>query len=108
MHDWNEIFGPDGPLAASVCGFSVRPEQIGMARRVAQALRTGAHLIVEAGTGIGKTYAYLVPALLSGRGVSSVAASAANGSGRSGSSALASGLRAIASSTGMSSTRVAR
>ncbi len=67
MHDWDDIFGADGPLALGVPGFSVRPEQIGMATRVAQALRTGSHLIVEAGTGIGKTYAYLVPALLSGR-----------------------------------------
>jgi ATP-dependent DNA helicase DinG len=67
MQDWNEIFGAAGPLAASVPGFSVRPEQMGMARRVAHALRGGGHLIVEAGTGIGKTYAYLVPALLSGR-----------------------------------------
>src|SRR5688500_7279776 len=67
MQDWNEIFGADGPLALSVPGFSVRPEQIGMARRVAHALRGAGHLIVEAGTGIGKTYAYLVPALLSGR-----------------------------------------
>jgi ATP-dependent DNA helicase DinG len=67
MQDWNEIFGAAGPLALSVPGFSVRPEQIGMARRVAHALRGAGHLIVEAGTGIGKTYAYLVPALLSGR-----------------------------------------
>ena len=67
MRDWDEIFGAAGPLAAGVAGFSVRPEQIGMARRVADALRTATHLIVEAGTGIGKTYAYLVPALLSGQ-----------------------------------------
>ena len=67
MQDWDEIFGPDGPLAAGIDGFTVRPEQIGMAQRVAHALRSGTHLIVEAGTGIGKTYAYLVPALLSGR-----------------------------------------
>jgi len=67
MHDWEDIFGADGPLATALPGFSVRPEQLGMARRVAHALRGAGHLIVEAGTGIGKTYAYLVPALLSGR-----------------------------------------
>ncbi|HEY6643952.1 ATP-dependent DNA helicase [Povalibacter sp.] len=65
MHDWEEIFGADGPLARSVPGFTTRPEQIAMAQEVSSALRAGGRLIVEAGTGTGKTYAYLVPVLLS-------------------------------------------
>ena len=65
MHDWDDIFGADGPLARAVPGFTTRPEQIAMATEVASALRSGGRLIVEAGTGTGKTYAYLVPVLLS-------------------------------------------
>ncbi|HEY5809596.1 MAG TPA: ATP-dependent DNA helicase, partial [Povalibacter sp.] len=66
MHDWEDIFGADGPLARAVPGFTTRPEQIAMAMEVATALRSRGRLIVEAGTGTGKTYAYLVPVLLSG------------------------------------------
>ena len=69
MHDWDEIFGSDGPLARVVSGFTTRPEQIEMAAQVARTLHTRGRLIVEAGTGTGKTYAYLVPVLLSGRRV---------------------------------------
>lgn len=69
MHDWEEIFGIEGPLAATVAGFTTRPEQIAMAAEVSQALRSRGRLVVEAGTGTGKTYAYLVPVLLSGRRV---------------------------------------
>lgn len=69
MHDWDEIFGSDGPLAATVEGFATRPEQIAMAAEVSRALQTRGRLVVEAGTGTGKTYAYLVPVLLSGRRV---------------------------------------
>lgn len=69
MHEWDDIFGPDGPLAAAVPGFTTRPEQIAMAGEVAQALQTRGRLVVEAGTGTGKTYAYLIPVLLSGRRV---------------------------------------
>ena len=64
-----EIFGEEGPLAAAIEGFSTRAEQIDMAEAVSRALRTRGRLIVEAGTGTGKTFAYLVPALLSGRRV---------------------------------------
>jgi ATP-dependent DNA helicase DinG len=67
--DWDELFGPDGPLARAIPGFSTREEQIGMATAVDHALRTRGRLVVEAGTGTGKTFAYLVPALLSGRRV---------------------------------------
>jgi ATP-dependent DNA helicase DinG len=69
MSDIRELFEAEGPLAAAIPGFSTRDEQIRMAEAVAQALRTRGKLIVEAGTGTGKTFAYLVPALLSGKRV---------------------------------------
>jgi ATP-dependent DNA helicase DinG len=69
MQDPAELFGADGPLAAAIPGFATRNEQIAMATEVTRALRTRGRLIVEAGTGTGKTFAYLVPALLSGRRV---------------------------------------
>ncbi len=64
-----ECLGTDGALASEVPGFAPRPQQQQMAAAVEQALNAGEALIVEAGTGTGKTYAYLVPALLSGRKV---------------------------------------
>ncbi len=69
MHDIEEIFGPDGPLARSLPDFKPRRAQRDMAERVAAALAERRPLVVEAGTGTGKTFAYLVPALLSGRRV---------------------------------------
>lgn len=69
MDDLSEIFGEDGPLAAAIPGFATRHEQIAMAGEVARALRSQGRLVVEAGTGTGKTFAYLVPALLSNRRV---------------------------------------
>jgi ATP-dependent DNA helicase DinG len=69
MHDYAELFGMEGPLATAIPGFATREEQIAMAEQVAVALRSHGRLIVEAGTGTGKTFAYLVPALLSGRRV---------------------------------------
>jgi ATP-dependent DNA helicase DinG len=62
-----EILGPDGPLARALPGYTTRPQQVAMAEHVAAALSDRSQLIVEAGTGTGKTFAYLVPALLSGR-----------------------------------------
>jgi len=62
-----QCLGDNGILAGEVPGFAVRQEQVQMAQAVEQALDTDGVLIVEAGTGIGKTFAYLVPALLSGR-----------------------------------------
>lgn len=67
--DYAEIFGPDGPLARTLPGFATRAEQIAMAEQVDCVLRTNGKLIVEAGTGTGKTFAYLAPALHSGRRV---------------------------------------
>lgn len=68
-NDLNELFGLEGPLARSLPGYAPRPEQLAMAEHVATALDARETLIVEAGTGTGKTFAYLVPALVSGRRV---------------------------------------
>src|SRR5271163_3759118 len=67
--DYHEVFNPGGPLARALPGYAYRPEQAAMAKAVGQALSSLEPLIVEAGTGTGKTFAYLVPALLSGRSV---------------------------------------
>ena len=67
--DYQEIFGAEGPLASALPGYAHRPEQSAMAAAVGAALERFEPLIVEAGTGTGKTFAYLVPALLSGRSV---------------------------------------
>lgn len=67
MLDLEEIFGREGPLARAIPGFATRAEQIAMAQYVYRALQSGSRLVVEAGTGTGKTFAYLAPALLSGR-----------------------------------------
>lgn len=61
------IFGPKGPLARDIPGYRFRPQQLAMAEAVAETLANGGILVSEAGTGTGKTFAYLVPALLSGR-----------------------------------------
>lgn len=61
------LLAPDGPVAAALGAeggaYETRPEQIHMAEAVAEALSSRRHLLVEAGTGVGKTFAYLVPAL---------------------------------------------
>jgi ATP-dependent DNA helicase DinG len=67
--DYSEVFGAAGKLSQAVDGYAYRPEQAAMARAVGLALARLEPLIVEAGTGTGKTFAYLVPALLSGRSV---------------------------------------
>jgi ATP-dependent DNA helicase DinG len=67
--DYNDVFTLDGPLARALPGYAHRPEQAAMATAVGRALACLEPLIVEAGTGTGKTFAYLVPALLSGRSV---------------------------------------
>jgi ATP-dependent DNA helicase DinG len=66
MFDLEEIFGHGGPLERALPDFRVRREQLRMAQRIAAALAERQSLVVEAGTGTGKTFAYLVPALLSG------------------------------------------
>jgi ATP-dependent DNA helicase DinG len=65
-----EIFGPGGALERCMPeGYEHRPSQLEMAELVEAAFREKRHLIVEAGTGTGKTLAYLVPAIRSGRRV---------------------------------------
>ena len=59
-----EIFGEGGSLEKSLAGFESRPEQIEMARAVAEAIENKEHLVVEAGTGVGKSLAYLIPSVL--------------------------------------------
>lgn len=58
-----------GKLAECIEDFTYRPQQLEMAQAVEQAMQTGDKLVVEAGTGVGKTFAYLVPAILSGQKV---------------------------------------
>jgi ATP-dependent DNA helicase DinG len=67
--DYSDVFSSGGKLAQALEGYAHRPEQAAMAKAVGQALSRLEPLIVEAGTGTGKTFAYLVPALLSGRSV---------------------------------------
>src|SRR4051795_5080164 len=57
------IFGPDGLIATTHPEYEHRPGQIAMAEAVLRAFHEKRHLIVEAGTGTGKTLAYLVPAI---------------------------------------------
>jgi len=66
MADLQRIFSPDGPLARAIPGYRLRPQQVEMAERIAAAIDANGVLVAEAGTGTGKTFAYLVPALLSG------------------------------------------
>ncbi len=65
----DRVFDEDGPLARAVPEFEPRPGQRAMAAAVADAIEQGHVLLAEAGTGTGKTLAYLVPAILSGRRV---------------------------------------
>jgi ATP-dependent DNA helicase DinG len=60
------VFAPSGPLASALASYRHRPQQIELASSIAQAVRDRSVLIAEAGTGTGKTVAYLVPALLYG------------------------------------------
>jgi ATP-dependent DNA helicase DinG len=66
MSDFASIFSTEGPLGRALEGFRERPSQQQMATRISEALELREALLVEAGTGTGKTFAYLVPALLSG------------------------------------------
>jgi len=65
----HEFFAPGGILARSPLPYEYRPGQLAMARAVESALAERRHLIVEAGTGTGKTLAYLLPALRTGQRV---------------------------------------
>lgn len=64
------LLGPEGPVAAAFArrdagagAYEHRGQQVAMAARVAEALSSGRHALIEAGTGVGKSFAYLVPAL---------------------------------------------
>ncbi len=64
--DWEELFSNTGPLSTVIPGFTARPQQQQMAKAVGEAIEQYKATIIEAGTGVGKTFAYLVPALSSG------------------------------------------
>ncbi|ACY52255.1 MULTISPECIES: ATP-dependent DNA helicase [Vibrio] len=64
-----KTFSSDGALGKAIPGFQARQPQIDMAEAVSSAIKDQTQLVVEAGTGTGKTFAYLVPALLSGKKV---------------------------------------
>jgi len=59
-----DILGPQGRIAARLKNYERRDQQLAMADAVADAIRQRKHLVVEAGTGVGKSFAYLVPAIL--------------------------------------------
>ncbi len=62
--DSRDILGPGGRIAKRLPHYEHREQQLQMADAVSQALRKGHHLLAEAGTGVGKSFAYLVPAIL--------------------------------------------
>ena len=66
MSELRELFGPEGPLAKRIEGYRHRESQIEMAEKIGDAIDRAGVLIAEAGTGTGKTFAYLVPALRAG------------------------------------------
>jgi ATP-dependent DNA helicase DinG len=65
----DDVFAAGGALAGALTGYEPRPEQAALAAAVERALTFGEHLVAEAGTGVGKSLAYLVPALASGQRV---------------------------------------
>ncbi|MEO1946450.1 MAG: DEAD/DEAH box helicase, partial [Methylophilaceae bacterium] len=62
----SQVFAEKGALATAIDGYTERDEQVRMAQAIADAIDGNSQLVAEAGTGTGKTFAYLVPALLSG------------------------------------------
>ncbi len=59
-----ELLGPDGPLARDFGSYEERPSQIGLSRIITQGFNEEKLVVAEAGTGVGKSFAYLIPALL--------------------------------------------
>ncbi len=59
-----DVLGSEGSIARRLAHYELRPQQLAMAEAVATAIAGKRHLIVEAGTGVGKSFAYLVPAIL--------------------------------------------
>lgn len=64
----DSILGPGGRIASRLSHYEPRDQQLMMARKVAEALQGQQHLVAEAGTGTGKSFAYLVPAILHATG----------------------------------------
>src|SRR3990167_3923875 len=62
----HQVFEKDGILATHIAGYHARTQQLEMALAIADAIEHNTQLVAEAGTGTGKTFAYLVPALLTG------------------------------------------
>ena len=60
-YDWQTLLADDGPIADVIEGFQVRPQQQAMLEAVSDALETNSSVVIEAGTGVGKTFAYLLP-----------------------------------------------
>src|SRR5438132_7048772 len=69
-----DILGPDGRIAARLANYEQRPQQLEMAEAVTRAIAAKHHLVAEAGTGVGKSFAYLVPAILAATKREAVAA----------------------------------
>src|SRR5436305_7526106 len=65
----DELFGPGGALSRTLLDYEPRPQQAALAHAVEHAISSGEHLVAEAGTGVGKSLAYLLPALQSGQRV---------------------------------------
>jgi len=61
--DAQELWSAHGPIAAALPGFEARPQQVRMTEAIQHAFVQGRHLAVEAGTGIGKSFAYLIPVI---------------------------------------------
>ena len=64
--DISPLFADDGPLATAIPGYRARSQQVELAQKIADAISANRAYVAEAGTGTGKTYSYLVPALKSG------------------------------------------
>jgi ATP-dependent DNA helicase DinG len=66
MSSLDEVFAPGGALSGTIPGYRRRADQVEMAQAIGEAIESTGVLVAEAGTGTGKTFAYLVPALLAG------------------------------------------
>ncbi len=64
MDPLEQIFGPQGTFANRLPHYEFRPQQLEMARAVLRAIQDERHVVIEAGTGVGKSFGYLVPAIL--------------------------------------------
>lgn len=64
MLSTDDILAPEGLISKRLAGYEHRPQQLEMARAIERAIGEPHHLLVEAGTGVGKTFAYLTPAIL--------------------------------------------